>query len=323
MKKQKVLSVMLAVLMLLPVFSGLSLAAAAPSIGFVTVSFEDFGDREFLYDMSEDDLCHPDPYGVIFEASPVEIFAGDTLADAVVRWLEENNVEYDASFTYGFAVNAISFTDGAGNFVEDFGGGSITPDDDYLAPFSGWMVQVNNNFGSGLSYYDAEDGDIVRFVYTCEMGADISGDFYHPSAAIVGLEAYEAYGVLSPAFSEDVDAYTLSVGADVSAVKIGAVLENYQAVTKYEADGVEYKYLREIPVENGTVITISTEAYRYDNITYEVIEVLTDTVTVTVEKEDAGEAEPLSFFERVRVFLETLLDIVRGFFRVLSEFLSK
>lgn len=330
MKHLKPLSVMLAILMLFTCFAGLSFAVEATSIGHVTVSFEDFGDREFLYDTYDDDICHPDPYGVIFEASEVEIFEGDTLADAVIRWLEENEVEYTSQNSFGFALYTISFTDSEGNYVEDFGGGSITPDDDFLTPFSGWMVRVNNNYGSGLSYYTAQDGDIVRFTYTCEMGADIGGDFYHPSAAIIGLEKIEDYGTLSPAFSEDVKEYTLSVASDVDAVKVSAVLENYNAVTTYKVGNTEYKYLRDIPVENGTVITVSTLAERHDNLTWDVIETFTDSVTVTVEKEGSSEEPaapeeeaPLSFFGRVRAFFVRIFDNIRNFFRRIADFFRR
>lgn len=325
MKHTRFLSVLLSVLFL---FSALSLAAFADEktpAGTVTISFEDYGNRDYLYDLYDDDICHPEPYGEIFAPTEVAIYEGETLADAAVRFLTENNVEYGSSSQYGWALSWISFTSSTGEAVTEFGGGSITPDDDYLTPFSGWMVAVNNNFGSGLSYIPAEDGDIVRFMYTCEMGADIHGDFYHPSAAVTNLTV--TGGTLTPAFDAAVKDYTLAVSADTDTVKVAAELENMNAVTTYTADGVTYKYLRDIPVENGTVITVETKAERYDNTTWEVIETLTDKYTLTVEKEQPAPDEPapdeptpdapvkLTLWQRIVKFFTDLFAKLRDFFR--------
>ena len=320
MKTKKLLAVLLSVLL---AFSALSLTAvAAEPVGIVTISFEDFGDRDYLYDLYEGDICHPDHYGVIFEPTEVAIYEGETLADATVRFFEENDISYGSSDQYGFAVTWISFTAADGTEVTEFGGGSITPDDDFLTPFSGWMVAVNNNFGSGLSYIPAEDGDIVRFMYTCEMGADIRGDFYHPSAAVTALNAVG--GVLTPAFDPEVKEYTLSVASDVETVRLTAELENMNAVTTYTADGVVYKYDRDIPVHDGTVITVATEAYRYDNTTWELIETLTDCYTVTVAKAapeeppvdepDDGAQGVVTALQRFIDFFVKLYETVRDFF---------
>ena len=330
MNTKRILSVLLSVLLVL----SLSAAAfAAPAkTGTVTISFEDSGNRDYLYDQYDGDLCHPDPYGVIFEPTEVDIYEGETLADATVRFLTEKGVEYGSSDQYGWALSWISFTSSAGEAVTEFGGGSITPDDDYLTPFSGWMVAVNNHFGDGLSYIPAEDGDIVRFLYTCEMGADIHGDFYHPSVAVNGLTV--SAGTLSPAYSADVKDYVLSVDADVDSVKIDYALENMNAAVTLSVGEETYKYLRDVPVEDGEVITLYVKAERRDNKTWEVIETLENTITITVEKEAKEEpvtpADPepdqpakLTFWQRLVNFFKNIFGKIRDFFKSIPGWFTK
>ena len=320
----KPLGVLLSVLLALSVFAAAAFAADAPA-GTVTFSMVDFGDRTYLSDLYEDEICHPEPYGVILPATEVAFYEGETLADVAERWLTEAGVPHTASSQYGWALSTVDFTAADGTEVTGFGGGSITPDDDYLTPFSGWMVAVNNCFGSGLSYYPADDGDVVEFEYTCEMGADIRGDFYRPSAAVTDLKVEG--GTLTPAFDAATKAYTLKVAFDTASVKVAAALENRNATTTYTADGTEYKYLRAIPVENGTVITVKTEAVRYDNTTWEVLETLTDEYTITVEKEAAPEEpaaeepeEELSFWARVKAFFARIGDWFKALFEKIRAF---
>ncbi|MBR0537485.1 MAG: hypothetical protein IJK40_04995, partial [Clostridia bacterium] len=131
---KKTISVFLAALMLLTTLSVAAFAADKPVIGKVTVSFEDFGDRDYLLDyLDEDEMQYLTPFGVIFEPTEVTIYEGDTVADAVVRFFTENNVPYQSyggtAYNAGFYLQAITFT-ADGETVENFGEGSITPDDE-------------------------------------------------------------------------------------------------------------------------------------------------------------------------------------------------
>ena len=39
---------------------------------------------------------------------------------------------------------------------------------------SGWMYAVNDSFPNyGCSQYVLQDGDVIRWVYTCELGEDV------------------------------------------------------------------------------------------------------------------------------------------------------
>ena len=43
---------------------------------------------------------------------------------------------------------------------------------------SGWMYKVNDWFPNyGCSRYELKDGDKVEWVYTCDLGKDVGGDY--------------------------------------------------------------------------------------------------------------------------------------------------
>ena len=43
---------------------------------------------------------------------------------------------------------------------------------------SGWEYCVNDVFPSvGCNSYDLHDGDTIKFLYTCDLGADIGNEF--------------------------------------------------------------------------------------------------------------------------------------------------
>ena len=45
-----------------------------------------------------------------------------------------------------------------------------------LGPLSGWMYRVNGEFpNKGCSDYELKDGDVIEWVYTCDLGQDIGG----------------------------------------------------------------------------------------------------------------------------------------------------
>ncbi len=45
-------------------------------------------------------------------------------------------------------------------------------------PLSGWMYRVNGKFpGVGCSEYFPEDGDVIEWVYSCDLGHDVGDDW--------------------------------------------------------------------------------------------------------------------------------------------------
>ncbi len=330
---KKFVSVLLAALMLLSVCS-LTAFAAGTQTGTVTVSIEDFGDRDYLLDYcDEEDMRYLTPFGTIVAATEVPIYEGDTVASALVRLFEMKGITYNAWGTTdlngGFYLQNITFARD-GETVENFGEGSITPDDEYMFYFSGWMVMLNNCYtSSGISDYLAEDGDVIRMRYTCSMGADIGNDWSNASAKITGINVDAAYGAVSPAFSADVKEYTLTVGENTESVKLSVDNEYYGAEVTYAVGDVTYKYLRAIPVTNGTVITVDSKYYTSDYNTGEKTLEDEDRITITVVKPEPQQTEPTedpqnegkkSFLDQLKDFIFSILAFFRNLFTRLGDF---
>lgn len=91
----------------------------------------------------------------------VELQEGDTVFDVLQRVTRQYGIalEFSVSPIYNTA-----YIEGIGNLYErDCGTGS------------GWLFSVNGAFPSvGCSDYTVSDGDSIAWLYTCEMGADLS-----------------------------------------------------------------------------------------------------------------------------------------------------
>ncbi len=331
---KKTIALFLAALMLLTLVPFAALAADAPA-GYVTVSVTDNGDRDYLLDYcDEEEMQYLTPFGVIVPETQVPYYEGETVAKVLTRLFEMNGITWNAWGTTdlngGFYLSSITFTKD-GETVENFGEGSITPDDEYMYYFSGWMVMLNNCFtSSGISDYLADDGDVVRMLYTCSMGADLGNDWSNACADITGINVDASYGTVSPAFSADVKAYTLTVGEDVDEVKLSVDNAYYGAVVTYSVGEVEYKYMRAIPVTNGTVITVNSKYYasvkNEETGAYDLVLSDEDEITVTVVKPEPAQpadpepaAEEKSALEQLKDAFMNLVNLFRTFFRAVAD----
>ena len=87
---------------------------------------------------------------------------GESVFDVLQRVTREHKIhmEYSDTPMYNSA-----YIEGIGNLYEfDCGSGS------------GWQYSVNDWFPNyGCSGYVLEDGDVIRWVYTCNMGKDVGG----------------------------------------------------------------------------------------------------------------------------------------------------
>ena len=64
------------------------------------------------------------------------------------------------------------------------------------------MITWNNWFiNMGASEFQVDDGDIIKWQYTCQLGNDIGNSMDNPSAEITGINFASNYGTLSPAFN--------------------------------------------------------------------------------------------------------------------------
>ena len=100
--------------------------------------------------------------GVLLPETQAAFAEGDSVFDILQRVCRDNGLHMESSFTpvYGSA-----YIEGIGNLYE-FDGGSL----------SGWMYAVNDLFPNyGCSQYLPQDGDVIRWVYTCDLGRDVGG----------------------------------------------------------------------------------------------------------------------------------------------------
>lgn len=98
--------------------------------------------------------------GVILSQKQVEINDGDTVFDVLLRETRKQRIHMDfvESPVYGSA-----YIKGINNIYE-FDVGEL----------SGWMYSVNGVFPNyGCSIYNLNDGDVIQWMYTCDLGKDL------------------------------------------------------------------------------------------------------------------------------------------------------
>ncbi|BBI35464.1 DUF4430 domain-containing protein [Cohnella abietis] len=101
--------------------------------------------------------------GVIYKARKVTFYKGESVFDVLLREMKSNKIHMEFEMTPIYNSNYI---EGINNIYE-FDCGEL----------SGWMFKVNGWFPNyGSSRYILEDGDVVDWVYTCDLGRDIGGD---------------------------------------------------------------------------------------------------------------------------------------------------
>jgi len=98
--------------------------------------------------------------GWLLPETQVEFTAGDTVFDVLQRELKSRNMHFEYSTA---ALYDTAYIEGICNLYEyDCG------------ELSGWEYVVNGTFYSyGSSQFTLNDGDVVSWVYTCDLGADV------------------------------------------------------------------------------------------------------------------------------------------------------
>ena len=100
--------------------------------------------------------------GVLLCAEEMPFEPGESVFDLLIRVTREQELHLEFVDTpfYGSA-----YIEGIGNLYE-FDCGEL----------SGWSYKVNGTFpGYGCSQYQLSDGDVVEWVYTCDLGKDVGG----------------------------------------------------------------------------------------------------------------------------------------------------
>ena len=101
--------------------------------------------------------------GVVLDTVTVSVNDGDTVFTVLQRVTKDENIhmEYVDTPLYNSA-----YIEGIANLYEfDCG------------EHSGWMYSVNGEFPNyGCSSCIVNDGDVIRWVYTCDLGSDVGND---------------------------------------------------------------------------------------------------------------------------------------------------
>ena len=177
------------------------------------------------------------------------------------------------------------------NGLSEFGGGGQ----------SGWMGTLNDWFANeGFGAFTVangklEAGDEIRVMYSCAYGNDLGGSWGNNDTTVKAL-TFSA-GELSPAFHKDTHSYTLKLAADVSSVVVTPTASNKNFQVRTSVDGTEYKRTAEIPVADGTVITVKcgdpawpsmNQAEKAEEYTITVEQAAPAAVKVTLRSQMAG-----------------------------------
>ena len=125
----------------------------------------------------------------------------------------------------------------------------------------GWMGTLNDWFTNlGFSNFTVADGtlvdgDQIRVMYTCNLGADIGGDYTNKTDTSLTALSFSA-GKLAPEFDKDTTSYTLELAEGVEQVTVAASAANKQNQVYLSVGETSYRRTASIPVANGTVLTI-------------------------------------------------------------------
>ncbi len=102
--------------------------------------------------------------GWILKTVTVEFTTGETVFEVLDRVTKKYGIQLEYSYTpmYGSY-----YIEGIYNLYE-FDCGNL----------SGWMYSVNGSFPNfGCSKYVLKDGDVIEWVYTCDLGADVGNPY--------------------------------------------------------------------------------------------------------------------------------------------------
>lgn len=101
--------------------------------------------------------------GVIFSARTVTFYEGESVFDLLKREMQNNRIHMESEFT---AMYNSAYIEGINNLYE-FDCGSL----------SGWMYCVNDWYPNyGCSRYQIQEGDVIEWHYTCDLGRDLGAD---------------------------------------------------------------------------------------------------------------------------------------------------
>lgn len=100
--------------------------------------------------------------GIILPPTTVAIGDNESVFDVLKRVTKEYKIQLEYS-----AVTNSTYVEGI-NYLYEFSCGDL----------SGWMYTVNGEFADvGCDSFTLHDGDVVKWIYTCDLGRDIGGGY--------------------------------------------------------------------------------------------------------------------------------------------------
>ncbi len=120
--------------------------------------------------LDNQELCDPEKWelvpenGWILEPMTVTFYAGESVFNVLQRTCKQQGIHMEFSNT---PVYNSAYIEGIHNLYEFDVGNE-----------SGWMYRVNDWFPNyGCSRYLLQDGDVIEWVYTCDLGDDVGGGY--------------------------------------------------------------------------------------------------------------------------------------------------
>lgn len=130
-----------------------------------TLSIECSTILDNMKDLDEEKVELVPEDGIIFAKKEVEFKEGESVFDVLKRETRKNKIHMEFVDT---PMYNSAYIEGINNLYE-FNCGNL----------SGWMYKVNDWFPNyGCSRYQLKDGDVVEWVYTCDLGRDVGGYFF-------------------------------------------------------------------------------------------------------------------------------------------------
>lgn len=101
--------------------------------------------------------------GVIYAAKTVTFYEGESVFNVLQREMKQAGIQMEFTNT---PLYHSAYIASIGNLYE-FDAGEL----------SGWVYEVNGWFPNyGCSRYQLQDGDVIHWLYTCDLGEDVGGN---------------------------------------------------------------------------------------------------------------------------------------------------
>lgn len=102
--------------------------------------------------------------GIIFPEKKVVFYEGESVFNVLVREMKKHKIHLEF---VNVPIYNSAYIEGINNLYE-FDCGEL----------SGWMYKVNDWYPNyGCSGYELKNGDKIEWVYTCDLGKDVGGDY--------------------------------------------------------------------------------------------------------------------------------------------------